>query len=79
MPTHANYSESKKERTGRIDRALKYLVIRNLALMEPGDDYPKMTIEAIADFCGTDPMVIYRAEQSAIKKLRSKLGDIDLQ
>lgn len=79
MPTPADYSESKNEKSERIDRALRYLVIRNASLMEPGDEYPQMTIEDIADFCGTDPMVIFRAQQSALSKLRSKLKQDKVQ
>ena len=78
MPKPAESYESGKEKSQRIDRALKYLVIRKLALMEPGDDYPKMTIQEIADFVGTDPAVIFKAEQSALRKLKSKLGNIEL-
>ena len=70
--------ESKLERSGRIDTLLNYLVIRQASLVKPGDDYPPMTLNEIADFCGTDPMVIHRAEQSALSKFKSKIPDFEL-
>lgn len=70
--------ESKASRGKRIDTLLQYLVIKNASLTEPGEDYPKMTLEEIADFCGTDIMVIQRAEQSALSKFKSKIKDFNL-
>lgn len=70
--------ESKVTRAKRIDTLLNYLVVRNASLTEPGEDYPKMTLEEIADFCGTDKMVIQRAEQSALAKFKSKVGEFNL-
>jgi len=70
--------ESKVSRAERIDTLLNYLVIRNASLTTPGSDYPKMTLQEIADFCGTDKMVIQRAEQSALAKFKSKVGEFNL-
>lgn len=70
--------ETKQERSDRIDTLLRYLIVKNASLTKPGDDYPPMTLDEIAEFCGTDRMVIFRAEQSALAKFKSKIPDFNL-
>lgn len=70
--------ETKQERAQRIDTLLRYLIVKNASLVKPGEDYPTMTLDEIADFCGTDRMVIQRAEQSALAKFKSKIPDFNL-
>jgi DNA-directed RNA polymerase specialized sigma subunit len=39
----------------------------------------RMTLDEIAEFCGVDRMVIYRTEQEALQKIRSKFPKNDLK
>lgn len=79
MKNITEWSESRKEKSDRVDACLNQLMKRNAfdALMT-GIIPKKMTLEDIADFCGVDRMVIHRTEQQALKKLRSKFTNFDL-
>jgi hypothetical protein len=78
MKKPAESYESSQGRADRIDTLLRYMVVREASLTKPGEDYAPKTLKQIAEFCGTDIMVIYRAEQSALRKFQSKIKDFDL-
>jgi len=78
MKKPAECYESSQARADRIDTLLRHMVVREASLTEPGEDYAPKTLKEIAEFCGTDIMVIYRAEQSALRKFQSKIKDFDL-
>ena len=68
--------ETKAETTRRIDTALSYLILKNASSAADSDQSPEtMTLNEIADFVGADPMVIRKAEQSALAKIRKHFAD----
>ena len=70
MKTRNASFETKAETTRRIDTALSYLILKNASSAADSDQSPEtMTLNEIADFVGADPMVIRKAEQSALAKI----------
>lgn len=68
--------ETKAETTRRIDTALSYLILKNATSAADSDQsLETMTLNEIADFVGADPMVIRKAEQSALAKIRKHFAD----
>ena len=79
MRTRKDLSETKAETTRRINTALSYLILKNASLAADRDQAPEtMTLNEIADFVGADPMVIRKAEQSALAKIRKHFSDPEL-
>lgn len=79
MKNITEWSESRKEKSDRVDACLNHLMRKNAyRSLKTGIVPKKMTLEDIADFCGVDRMVIYRTEQQALEKLRSKFTNFDL-
>ena len=76
MKRHNASFETKAETTRRIDTALSYLILKNASSAADSDQSPEtMTLNEIADFVGADPMVIRKAEQSALAKIRKHFAD----
>ena len=71
--------ETKAETTRRIDTALSYLILKNASSAADSEQsLETMTLNEIADFVGADPMVIRKAEQSALAKIRKHFADPEL-
>ena len=76
MKTRNASFETKAETTRRIDTALSYLILKNATSAADSDQsLETMTLNEIADFVGADPMVIRKAEQSALAKIRKHFSD----
>ena len=79
MKTRNASFETKAETTRRIDTALSYLILKNATSAADSDQsLETMTLNEIADFVGADPMVIRKAEQSALAKIRKHFSDPEL-
>ena len=79
MKTRNASFETKAETTRRINTALSYLILKNATSAADSDQsLEAMTLNDIADFVGADPMVIRKAEQSALAKIRKHFADPEL-
>lgn len=68
------FSESKKEKGERIDIMLHDLMTKKVhEWLYTGEEPEHMTLAEIADHCGCDHMIIYRTQERALAKLKSKL------
>ena len=63
--------EDIKDRTDRIDTMLNFMSCMAGVENKENGKLNSYTLEEISDFCGCDIMVIKRAEESALEKLRS--------
>tara|TARA_Y100001973_G_C5055260_1_gene259854 strand:- start:342 stop:590 length:249 start_codon:yes stop_codon:yes gene_type:complete len=73
-----DWYEKIEDRSNRIDTLLDFMVCgAGCDILEKGNA-PSFTLEEIADFVGCDIMVIKKAEQSALSKLRSKNPELKL-
>ena len=79
MKSTCEWSETRKEKSERVDDCLNQLMKRNAVQFLLTGDIPKrMTLNEIADYCGVDRMVIHTTEQRALQKLRSNFKKLDL-
>lgn len=76
--TSTDWYEKIEARSNRIDTLLDFMVCRaGLQSLETGAT-PSYTLEEIADFVGCDIMVIKKAEESAMRKVRSNNPELKL-
>lgn len=74
----SDWYEKTEDRTRRIDTLLDFMVCESAICEIETGSVPSYTLEEIADFVGCDVMVIKRAEESAIKKVRSNNPELEL-
>lgn len=80
MQKDTEFFESKSERSERIDALLNDLMAKKVReWLDTGNIPEKMTLEEIAEYCGCDTMIIYRTQQKALRKLKSKLRKMGLK
>ena len=74
MMTYGEWSESRAEKSERIDAALRHMVAKEEAGVSK-DDRPGRyySYREIADYVGCNPTVIMRAEKAALATIREKL------
>jgi len=73
MKEITEFSETKKQKTKRINEMLNHLMTNKvIEWLDTGRVPAPMSLKEIADYCGVDEMVIHRAERSAIKKVSLK-------
>jgi DNA-directed RNA polymerase specialized sigma subunit len=73
MKETIEFSETRKQKTRRVDEMLNHLMrSKMLEWIDTGVVPDPMSLKEIADYCGVDEMVIYRAERSAIEKISLK-------
>ena len=79
MKEDTEWSESRTERAERIDVMLSDLMSKKVCEWLYHGEIPKtLTLGEIADYCGVDPMIIYRTQERALQKMKSKLGKVHL-
>jgi hypothetical protein len=73
MAICGEWSESKAEKSERIDAALRHMVAREEDGISKQDRPARYySLREIADYVGCDPTVIMRIEQAALATIREK-------